>query len=209
MMPANLTYQLALTRAEAMQFRQALALFKNRFFPADEIGTKSAEVRTEVELMQADAWAKGGNCTAADSFIRPEQERMNSEGGSSREYVRLAAIAKRCGHAEQSGILLHKAVAGVGPMDLVWAIRAEKSLGAYDSGKANERIEKALAEEQGLMHTRTYQGFWSYDIGMLQAALNQKDRAKETFERVLILPDSHMSHHLAREALTELQTRGE
>jgi hypothetical protein len=34
-MPADLVYQLALTRAEAMQFEQALALFKNRFFPSE------------------------------------------------------------------------------------------------------------------------------------------------------------------------------
>jgi hypothetical protein len=39
---------------------------------------------------------------------------------------------------------------------------------------------------------------------MLQAALNRKEQAKESFEKTLILADTHMSHHLAREALAEL-----
>jgi hypothetical protein len=38
----------------------------------------------------------------------------------------------------------------------------------------------------------------------LQAALNHKDQARESFEKTLILADTHMSHHLAREALAEL-----
>ena len=57
-MPANLVYQLALTRAEAQQYEQALALFKNRFFPSEEGGTTSDEVLLEIKLMQAEAWAK-------------------------------------------------------------------------------------------------------------------------------------------------------
>jgi tetratricopeptide (TPR) repeat protein len=42
-MPADLVYQLALTRAEAAQYERALALFQDRFFPqrgrGDDIGT--------------------------------------------------------------------------------------------------------------------------------------------------------------------------
>ena len=48
-MPANLVYQLALTRAEANQYQQALALFKDRFFPSEELGTTSEEVLLEIK----------------------------------------------------------------------------------------------------------------------------------------------------------------
>ena len=63
-MPASLVYQLALTLAEAKQYQQALALFKDRFFPSEELGTTSEEVLSEIKLMQAEAWAKEGNCRA-------------------------------------------------------------------------------------------------------------------------------------------------
>ena len=110
-MPANLTYQLALTRAEAKQYDQALSLFKDRFFPSEELGTTSEQVLAEIKLMQAEAWAKGGNCTAADGFVRDEKSRMSSTG-SARAYVRMAAVAKRCGHAQESEDFLHRAAAG-------------------------------------------------------------------------------------------------
>jgi hypothetical protein len=42
---------------------------------------------------------------------------------------------------------------------------------------------------------------------MLQTALNRQEQARESFEKVLLLPDTHMFHHLAREALAELSAR--
>jgi hypothetical protein len=39
---------------------------------------------------------------------------------------------------------------------------------------------------------------------MLQAALKHGEQARESFDKALILPDTHMSHHLAREALAAL-----
>ena len=71
-MPASLVYQLALTLAEAKQYQQALALFKNRFFPSEELGTTSDEVRSEIRRMQAEAWAKEGNCRQAEDFLQEE-----------------------------------------------------------------------------------------------------------------------------------------
>jgi hypothetical protein len=39
---------------------------------------------------------------------------------------------------------------------------------------------------------------------LLQAALKRSQQARESFDKALILPDTHMSHHLAREALAAL-----
>ena len=47
-MPANLVYQLALTRAEAGQYDGALDLFKGRFFPSEEGGVSAAQVLFEL-----------------------------------------------------------------------------------------------------------------------------------------------------------------
>jgi hypothetical protein len=40
----------------------------------------------------------------------------------------------------------------------------------------------------------------------LQAAAHRNDEARKSFEKALVLPDTRMSHHLAREALGELLT---
>ena len=68
-MPANLVYQLALTRAEAGDFDHALALFKGRFFPSEEGGVAAAQVLFEIKLMQAEAEAMSGRCAEAEQFL--------------------------------------------------------------------------------------------------------------------------------------------
>jgi predicted Zn-dependent protease len=203
-MPADLVYQLALTRAEAAQYESGLALFKDRFFPSEEGGTTSGQVLFEVKLMQVEAWAKAHNCTETEGFIENKQPALSLDGRSAREYVKLAEIAKGCNRAKESADFLHKAAAGAGFADLVWAIQAEKSLGTYDSAKEDQQLAKSLAEAERSVAASTHSGYWQYTVGMLQAALNRKEQAKESFEKTLILADTHMSHHLAREALAEL-----
>jgi tetratricopeptide (TPR) repeat protein len=200
-MPANLVYQLALTRAEAGQYDQALALFKDRFFPREEGEITSEQMLFEIKLLQAEAWGKAHNCTEAEGFIADEQKEMSLHGGSSREYVRLAGIARSCGRAKESEDLLHKAAASVDSEGLAWVTQAEKSLGTYDSAKANKRITELLPVVESHIETDTYPGLWWYVLGTLQAALGREDQARESFEKALLLPDTSMSHHLVREAL--------
>lgn len=202
-MPANLVYQLALTRAEAGQYEQALALFKDRFFPSEEGGITSGQVLFEIKLMQAEAWAKAGNCKEAEGFLAGMQPEKSLQESSARDYVKLAAIARSCGHVKESEEFQRKAAADAGSADLAWALQAQQSLGTYDSGKADERIANALTAAESRQQTSTYSGLWWYNLGLLQAALHQND-ARESFEKVLALPDTHMSHHLAREALAKI-----
>jgi tetratricopeptide (TPR) repeat protein len=203
-MPADLVYQLALTRAEAGQYVKALALFKDRFFPSEEGGITSQQVVFEIELMQAETWARENNCTLASGFLADKQQGLGPEVRSAREYVKLAGIARICGRAKESKDLFQKAAASVDSANLSWAIQAEKSLGTYDAGKADQRIAKSLAEAESRLETSSRSGSWLYNIGMLQAALNQKEAAKESLQRALLDPDTLMSHHFAREALAEL-----
>jgi Flp pilus assembly protein TadD len=203
-MPAGLVYQLALTRAEAKQYEQALALFKDRFFPSEELGTTSGQVLSELKLMQAEGWAESRNCTQVAGFLVDEQAEINLHGASAREYVKLADIARSCGQAKESDDFLLKAATGAGPADQAWAIKAEKSLGTYDSVKANKRISDAISAVESHIQTSTFTGSLWYALGALQASLNQKEQARESFKQALVLQDNHMSHHLAREALAEI-----
>ena len=203
-MPADLVYQLALTRAEAMQFEPALALFKNRFFPSEEGGITSSEVQFEIRLLQAAAWARAHNCAAAQGLLSSDSPGMGLDGRSSRQYGMLAEIARSCGQPKESEDLLHKAAAGRDEADLPWAIQAKRSLGAYHPEEAEQRLAASLAAAESRAETAAGSGAWWYNIGLLQEALNRREQARESFERALILPDTHMSHHLAREALAEL-----
>ena len=54
------------------------------------------------------------------------------------------------------------------------------------------------------MSAGSHPASWWYNVGLLQAALHRKEQARHSFEQVLVLPDTQMFHHLAREALTEL-----
>ena len=199
-MPASLVYQLALTRAEAAQYGPALALFKDRFFASEEGGTTSGQVLLEVKLMQAEAWAKAHNCTEAQGLL----DGKDLDGSSPREYLKLAEIARSCGRTKESEDLLRKAATGVDEADLVWALQAQKSLGTYDQAMADERLTATLAEAERSLAASTHSGYWQFTVGILEAALNQREQARESFQKTLILADNHMSHHLAREALANM-----
>jgi tetratricopeptide (TPR) repeat protein len=202
-MPADLVYQLALTRAEATEFEPALALFKNRVFPSEEGGITSGQVLFEIKLMQADAWAKAENCKGAEDFLADDLAEIKLNGDSARDSVKLGEIAQSCGQATEAREFFDRAAADADPTSLPWVIESEKSLGTYDAAKAEQTLAASLA---ALSHSETgdNSGSWWYKFGLLQAALQRNSEARESFDKVLILPDTRMSHHLAREALGEL-----
>ncbi len=205
-MPADLTYQLALTRAEAMQFEPALALFKNRFFPSEEGGITSGQVLFEIKLMQAIEWAKAKGCKAAEAFLADERAEIKLNGDSARDAVKLGRIAQSCGQATQARELFEKAAADADSTSVPWVIEAQKYLGTYDAKKAEQHLETSLATALSHSETSANSGLWWYNVGLLQAALHRNDAATESFKKALILPDTRMSHHLAREALGEFST---
>jgi hypothetical protein len=85
-------------------------------------------------------------------------------------------------------------------------IESQKSLGAYDAKKADQQLEASLAAALSHSGTSATSGLWWYNVGLLQAGLRQNDKARKSFKKTLILPDTRMSHHLAREAMGELST---
>lgn len=205
-MPADLVYQLALTRAEAMQFEPALALFKNRFFPSEEGGITSGQVLFEIKLMQAVAWAKTGNCKGAEDFLTAEQAEIKLNGDSARDSVKLGGIAQSCGRAKEATEFFDKAAADAEPANLPWVIASQKSLGAYDAEKAKQKLAATLGAALSHSEAGDNSGSWWYRVGLLQAALQRNGEARESLRKALILPDTRMSHHLAREAMGELST---
>ncbi|MGC9225333.1 MAG: hypothetical protein ACP5E2_15575 [Terracidiphilus sp.] len=213
-MPVDLVYQLALTRAEAKQFGPALALFKGRFLASAEGGISSDEVQFEIERMQAKAWADEGNCAAAEGFLESKPTEKGLEDRTARDYVKLAEIARTCGRTQEANGFLEKAVAYKDSENLVWGIQADEMLGRVSSEEAHKRLARALAAAgQGVgsdvsssSEIATSPGEWCYSAGLLNLAHGDKAMAKRLLTRSLALPDSHMSHHLARMALASMVT---
>jgi tetratricopeptide (TPR) repeat protein len=202
-MPANLVYQLALTRAEAGQHEEALALFNGRFFPSEEGGVSGAQVLFEVKLMQAAANAEAGHCAEAETFLAGDLAGLVVNEAVSRPYLKMAAIAKTCRNAQQADGFLQKAAASKILADAGWANQAHRLLGAYDSQERQQNLQASLAAAQRVKEATAFTGWWWYNIGIMQAALDRKDQAREAFRIALLLPDSMMSHHLSREAIAE------
>jgi len=203
-MPAPLVYQLALTRAEAGEFNDALALFKGRFFPSEEGGVNAAQVLFEIRLMQAEAEAASGRCSDAEQFLAGDHAGLAVNGAVAQADVRMAAIAKTCKHPQEATQMLQQAAASKTGADAAWADKAEKLLGTQDAAKDSTKLQTALTSAERVKDTSSYTGWWWYNIGTMRAALNRKDDARQAFEKALLLPDSMMSHHMARAALAEM-----
>ncbi len=203
-MPANLVYQLALTRAEAGEYDHALTLFKERFFPSEEGGVSAAQVLFEIKLMRAEADAKAGRCAEAKEFLSARHSGLVVNGAVSQPYVRMAAIATICKNPQQSEDLVKKAAESKVGADSAWVARAQKLLGTYDETAQQKKLEASVAAAERVKDTSSFTGWWWYNIGTMQAALNRKDQAREAFNKALLLPDSMMSHHLSRAAIADL-----
>jgi tetratricopeptide (TPR) repeat protein len=200
-MPANLVYQLALTRAEAGQYDEALALFKDRFFPSEEGGVGAAQVLFEIKLMQAEAAAASGRCKEVEEFLASDHPGLPVNGAVSRAYLRMASIAKACKHPQQTDQFLKQAIASMSGADSAWVAKARELLGTYDATQQQQKMQASLASAQRVKDTSSFTGWWWYNIGTIQAALGHKDLASQAFNNALLLPDSMMSHHLSRVAM--------
>jgi tetratricopeptide (TPR) repeat protein len=205
-MPANLVYQLALTRAEAGEYDSALALFNGRFFPSEEGGVSAAQVLFEIKLMQAEADAKTGRCVAALAFLAADHPGLVVNESVSRPYWKMAAIAKTCNASKESEDFLQKTAASKMNADAGWVNRVKRSFGTYDALEGKQTLQASLTTAQRVKDSSSFTGWWWYNIGIMQDALGHKEQAREAFKNALLLPDSMMSHHLSRAAITELDT---
>jgi len=199
--PATLVYQLALARAEAGQFKPALTLFNDRYFPSEEGGISAAQVQFEVERMQAQASADSGVCAPSLAFLHKEKNTNWRTSLPARDQVQLASIARTCGAPEEVVPLLTAAAESTGSTDLVWALQAGKLLGNVTGAQVRQRLLAVQAETMEQTEREPTSGFWCYQRGLVAQALGEHEEAVTWLERALLLPERHMSRHLARLAL--------
>ena len=155
-------------------------------------------------VLQAASNAEAGHCAEAETFLAGNHAGLVVNEAVSRPYVKMAAIAKTCGNPQQADGFMRKAATSKMRADAGWANQAQRLLGAYDPKEGKQNLEASLAAAQRVKDASAFTGWWWYNIGIMQAALDCKDQAREAFRNALLLPDSMMSHHLSREAIADL-----
>ena len=108
-----------------------------------------------------------------------------------------------CGEKSESSAAFHQIAAETELSSLFWASQAAKHLDGYDSSKWLENLTSAisLAEDQS-QHSNS-NVWWTYIAGNLRLAAGQTEAGRRELRNALLLPDSRMSHHYIRLALSQ------
>ena len=207
-MPTPLVYELALGRAEEGKYGDAIDLFRNRFFEREEGGTNVRQVWLEVKLQQAAGLAHERRCEEALSTAQslgsavPDlaftQDGLQPILASARTNYLVAEVFSACGHKDEADRAYLLAARASGSSDLVWAWASARKLPGYDPAQWSTRLRSALSQADANSRTS---GWALYSSGILQIALGDEVKGRISLREVLLLPESRMSHYLARRAL--------
>jgi tetratricopeptide (TPR) repeat protein len=227
-MPPAVSFKLAIALAEAGRFDQAEQVFANRFFPREEGGTNVRQVYLEIRLLRAHERAVQQQCEEAlaiiDHLTDPVDELAFTQDGllqlarGPRMRFVLADVEHQCGRgqaADEHWKSLLTTDVGFPFSDVVFGYKAALRLCAEQASNAcretagrdwRPRLETALtaATRQIDVVGTNLPGSMRYAQGLLLSALGRSDEAKRRLRDALLAPDRMLSHHLAREAMTEL-----
>jgi hypothetical protein len=207
-MPTEMVYELALNRAEAGDYDDAISLFHNRFFAREEGGTNVRQVWLEVRLQKVLALGKARKCDAALSAAQQlgsavsglafTQDGLEPYLNSARTQYLLGSMESQCGHAQEAETRFRRAAQATQPDELIWARAAAKRLGNYDETKWRDLIQNALAHAGARAQAGTGSSSSLYTAGALESALGDKQAADAKFKEALLLPDRLLAYHLIR-----------
>ena len=207
-MPTALVYELALSRAEAGDYRGAINLFRNRFFGREEGGTNVRQVWIEVRVTQAVGLGRAGHCDEALAVVKgigsPVPGLAFTENGlqgileSARTNYLLGELSASCGEKTDADRRYQAASQATEASQVVWAWAAARKRAGYDPAQWRVRLTSALSQAESTSRTSALKGWWICSIGTLQIALGRDEQGKSSLREALLLPDSLMSYHFAR-----------
>ena len=211
-MPTPLVYELALSRAEAKNYEGAIALFHDRFFGREEGGTNVRQVWLEVRLLQAGDLANSGNCKGAlgvaERLGSPVEGLAFTKDGletilqSTRINYLLAEVYSSCGKKVEAAARYKMTAESSDASELVWAWAAAKKQNNFDLAKWRKCLLEAASRARATAATSSSPGWWYYVAGILTVATGDKEKGEELLREAFLFPDSRLSHHFARLALT-------
>jgi len=212
-MPLALVYELALNKAEAGDFAGATALFHNRFFGREEGGTNVRQVWIEVKLEQIQSLAKSGSCkealSEANAIADPVDGFDFTKDGldpfvkSTRTKYFLADAYESCGEKSKASAIFEQLAPDSDHSNLIWAARSAKRLPGYDSSKWTDRLISAVPRAEQQAQRSNAKAWWIYIAGSLRKSAGQDEAGNNELHDALLLPDSRMSHHYIRLALSD------
>jgi tetratricopeptide (TPR) repeat protein len=210
-MPANLVFELALSRAEAEDYGGAAKMFNKRFFGREEGGTNVRAVWIEVKLSQALALSRTGGCDEAVQMVRnlgkPAAGLPFTENGlqpileSARTSYLSGEVFSSCGQKTEADKRYEKASQSTELSEIVWAWAAARKRAGYDAEAWHKRLATTLSQAEARIGTSSFKGWWTYNVATLQIALGQLEQGKNSLRAAILLPESLMSYHFSRLAL--------
>lgn len=212
-MPSKLIYELILNLAEAGRFKDATALFHNRFFQREEGGTNVRQVWIEVQLQHALSLARNGKCDEAESMAgklaSPVPDLAFTQDGlepllkSARTNYLLGVLHKTCKQPEKAEASFRRAAERSELEDAVWAAKAAKELPGFEESAEKQKLESILQRTRSTSEISWRTGWWLYNAAMLERAVGKTELAASEFRQALLFPDQMLTYHLTRLALEE------
>ncbi|MEQ1472458.1 MAG: DUF5107 domain-containing protein [Candidatus Acidiferrum sp.] len=210
-MPTSLVFELALSRAEAGDYSGATKMFSDRFFGREEGGTNVREVWIEVKLSQALGLSRAGHCNEALDIVNNlgspvaglefTNNGLESIVESARTSYLLGELLSSCGQKMEADRRYERASRSAELSQAVWAWAAARKREGYDNQVWRDRLTSSLSQAEARIHTSSFKGWWTYTVATLQIALGREEQGKKSLREVVLLPESLMSYHLARQAL--------
>jgi tetratricopeptide (TPR) repeat protein len=212
-MPLALVYELALNKAEAGDFAGATTLFHGRFFGREEGGTNVRQVWIEIKLEQIQSLARSASCkdalAEASAIGQPVNGLDFTKDGlapflnSARTKYFLADAYDTCAEKSKASAIFQQLAADSDPSNLIWAARSAKHLPNYDSPQWTDRLTSAIPRAEQQAQRTTANVWWLYIAGTLRKLTAQDAQGNSELRDALLLPDSRLTHHYIRLALSE------
>jgi len=212
-MPTRFVYELILNLSEAGEYEKAVALFHNRYFQREELGTNVRQVWLEVQLQHAISLAARGQCSEAvsiaDHLGDPVHDLAFTQDGlapllrSARFNYLLGSLYQTCKLPDKAQARFKDAARQSALEDGIWAWKASQQLPGFQSDLAKQRLESVLEGIRSTAETSSRTGWWLYNAAMLDRALGHAEKAASEFRQVLLFPDQMLTYHLTRLALSE------
>ncbi|HZP17961.1 MAG TPA: DUF5107 domain-containing protein [Terriglobales bacterium] len=207
-MPSRLVYELILNLAEAGDYDQAAALFRNRFFEREEGGTNVRQVWLEVQLQQTQSLAQRGQCSQAvamaDHLGDPVPGLPFTQDGlapllqSARFNYLLGSLYRTCHLPDKATYHFRRAAERSGLEDAVWSWKASQQMPGFDEAAAKQKLESMLLNVRSTSEISSRTGWWLYNTAMLDRVLGRAQQADLEFHDVFLFPDQMLTYHLTR-----------
>ena len=216
-LPPALALRLALARAERGDSVEAL--FRGRYFPAEEGGTTPERVLVAARSLGARAAADAHRCDAAltmvDGVSRADpampfsSEALEAAASDPWMQLQLARVEAACGRADAARrrwTTLSEARPDGSPAATAIAYEAATSLGTAGDAVSPARLGAALSAITAVVESEDAEspGTALYVQARLLAALGRVDEARVSLARVFLFPDRNLSHALARRLQLDL-----